>query len=318
MSVSHLHHVSALTGDVNHNKYFYQEILGLKLVKQTVNFDDRQVWHIYYGGDEGQIGSLISFYVYPGLQKGRDGKGLVCTTAFSVPMAGIDYWMERMDRFDVAYKSPQVRFGSEVFMYLEDFEGLGIELVFTERDERASIRTGSVDPTFAIKGLYNVELWVNEYLRTGAFLERHLGMMPLEHRGNRMRYGHQDEAGYYIDLMVLPEAPNGLKGAGKVNHFALSTPNIQTLETIRTQLKDNMVQVSEPMNRKYYRSIYFKEPNGVQMEVSTALPGMLVDESAELLGTGFMLPTWLEGERTQIVDDLTDNYGSGESFRTDS
>ena len=190
--ITGIHHVTALAGSPQKNLDFYAGILGLRLVKKTVNFDAPEVYHFYYGDELGQPGSILTFFPYGDIMKGRHGKGMLNTTSFSVPMASFDYWQQRLKKFNVAFKQPQERFTNEAFIYFEDEDGLGLELVFTDKDERSGFTYGSIPLEYAIKGFYNVEIWEEGYERTAALLTEQLDHTLIAEQSNRFRFAAND------------------------------------------------------------------------------------------------------------------------------
>jgi glyoxalase family protein len=162
--ITGLHHVTAITGDTQENIDFYTGVLGLRLVKTTVNFDYSDVYHFYFGDEFGTPGTIMTTFPYgKGLVNGRHGKGMLNTTAFSISMDALDYWMNRLNQFNIPFKQPQQRFSGEVFIYLEDFDGLGLELVFNDKDERTGYNNHFIPKDFAIKGIHHVEIWLDAY-----------------------------------------------------------------------------------------------------------------------------------------------------------
>lgn len=155
--VTGLHHITALASDPQKNVDFYAGILGLRLVKKTINFDSPEVYHLYYGNEKGDPGTVLTFFPYPGIPQGRKGKGQLTVTSFSIPDQAIDYWVQRLNKFHIAYEGPQQRF-DELFIYFEDHDGLGLELVANNKDARSGFTYGNIPLEFAIKGFYGMTL----------------------------------------------------------------------------------------------------------------------------------------------------------------
>src|SRR5689334_5872263 len=172
--ITGIHHVTAIASNATKNIEFYAGILGLRLVKKTVNFDAREVYHFYYGDDHGSPGSILTFFPYQGLVGGRHGKGMLNTTTFSADIRSLDFWQKRLDRFGIAHKPPRERFRSEAVVYLEDADGLGLEIIFTDRDKRTGYFNGNILAEHSLKGLYNVEIWEEGYERTAGLLTEQL------------------------------------------------------------------------------------------------------------------------------------------------
>ena len=312
--ITGIHHVTAIASNAQKNIDFYTGILGLRLVKKTVNFDGPDVYHFYYGNEQGNPGSILTFFPYQDLANGRHGKGLLNTTTFSVANSSLDFWLQRFQRFGISYKKPQERFDGEVVIYFEDEDGLGLELVFNDRDKREGYTNGPVPPEHAIKGFYNVEIWEEGYERTAALLTEQLDHTLIAEKGNRFRFAAHDSPGNYVDILCAPDSMKGLAGSGTVHHIAFATPNQQTQAEVRLKIVKRMLNPSPILDRTYFTSIYFREPGGVLFEVATSGPGFGVDESLEHLGEALMLPIQYEGDRTRIekvLPPLTiniDNY----------
>lgn len=301
--VTGIHHVTAITSDDAKNVDFYAGILGLRMVKKTVNFDAKQVYHFYYGNNYGSPGTILTFFPYQGLTGGRHGNGMLNTTTFSVGIDSLSFWEERLKRFNIAYKQPIERFRSEVVIYFEDGDGLGLELIFNDRDTRPGTANGNLPVEHSIRGLYNVEIWHEGYERTAATLEL-LDHELLNQEGNRYRFAATDHPGNYVDILCSPGSLKGLKGSGTVDHVAFSTPDHQTQAIIREHLTSRNIDVTEVRDRNYFSSIYFREPGGVLFEIATAGPGFLTDESEQELGLNLKLPSQFESDRSAIEAGL--------------
>ena len=297
--VTGIHHITALAGNAQPNIDFYGGILGLRLVKKTVNFDAPEVYHFYYGNEIGQPGTILTFFPYEGLGGGRHGKGMLNTTSFSVPSTSLGYWEERLKKYNISYKGPSDRF-QETYIYFEDHDGLGLELVFTDRDDRFGFTNGHVPAEHSIKGFYGAELWVEGYERSAALLTEQMDHVKIGEQGNRFRYAANDKPGNYIDLVCSPDALKGLGGAGTVHHIAFSTPDAKSQNEVRVKISQRMLNPTPVLDRNYFTSIYFREPGGVLFEVATAGPGFMIDEKKEELGSALKLPEQYEPYRAQI------------------
>ena len=300
--ITGIHHVTALAGSPQKNLDFYAGILGLRLVKKTVNFDAPEVYHFYYGDEMGLPGSILTFFPYGDIMKGRHGKGMLNTTSFSVPMSSLDYWQQRLKKFNIHFKQPQERFNSEAFIYFEDEDGLGLELVFTDKDERPGFTYGPVPLEYAIKGFYNVEIWEEGYERTAALLTEQLDHKLIAEQSNRFRFAANDSPGNYVDIICAPDSLKGLGGNGTVHHIAFATADKQTQNEVRDKISQRMLNPTPILDRQYFTSIYFREPGGVLFEVATAGPGFAIDEDKDHLGEGLKLPEWYEPHRPIIEE----------------
>ncbi|MEM6630203.1 MAG: VOC family protein [Bacteroidota bacterium] len=315
--ISGLHHVTAIAGDPQKNVDFYAGVLGLRLVKRTINFDAPDVYHLYYGDETGSPGSIMTFFPYGSdIRQGRHGLGQTATTTFSIPQNSIDYWIKRLDHFQVSHKEPQERM-EEVVIYLEDPDGLGIELVANSFDTRPPFSYGHIPLEFAIRGFFNVELWEPSYELTEALLVNQLGYTFLSESGSRRRYASEDPvAGQFVDIVWDAQKQRGAGGKGTVHHIAFNTQSDETQLELREKLLSAGYSPTQVLDRQYFHSIYFREPGGVLFEVATTGPGFLYDEDRKKLGEGLKLPPWEENRRKFIEDLLApitlhpENYAS--------
>jgi glyoxalase family protein len=298
--ITGIHHVTAIGSDAQENIDFYTGILGLRLVKKTVNFDAPEVYHFYYGDDSGRPGSIMTFFPYPGLASGRHGKGMLNTTTFSVSSSSLNFWIDRFKRFGINHKRPQERFGHETVVYFEDSDGLGMELVFNDHDTRTGLTNGPVASEHSIKGFYNVEIWEEGYERTAGLLTEQLDHHLIAEKGNRFRFAATDVPGNYVDIICSPDSMRGLAGSGTVHHIAFSTQDNQTQTEARLRIVKRMLNPTPILDRNYFTSIYFREPGGVLFEIATAGPGFGIDEDFDHLGESLQLPARFEQERQHI------------------
>lgn len=294
-----LHHVTALTADGQKNIDFYTGVLGLRLAKVTVNFDDPRSYHLYYGNETGSPGSAITFFVWPGVRTGRHGAGQVTATAFSVPAASMTFWRTRLQDFGVTYSHEAPRFSAEVIA-ATDPDGLRFELVGDADDSRTPWRNGPVDAQHAIRGFHSVTITAIDDKPTAAMLTAMLGFRAIDEDGDRLRFASGNEPGGFVDVLRSPDAQRGSYGAGIVHHVAFRTPDDATQTMLRAALLANEFKVSPVMERLYFRSIYFREPGGVLFEVATEQPGFTADEPAAALGTSLRLPPQHEPNRMAI------------------
>lgn len=296
-----IHHITAIAGNPQANLDFYAGLLGLRLVKLTINYDDPGTYHFYYGDGIGSPGTLLTFFPWPGAPRGRRGNGQAAATAFAISAAAMPYWTDRLARQGIALDGPFERFEEQVLAF-QDPDGLGIELIESAAlsAERA-YAGGPVPLQYAIHGFHSATLSEEGYGGTAALLTETMGFKLVRHEGNRFRYAAASgEPGALVDLACVPEEPQGRLGVGTVHHIAWRTPDDpQQLEWLReiTRLSYNVTPV---IDRKYFKSIYFREPGGVLFEIATDGPGMNVDEAVEDLGTTLQLPPRLEPTRAQL------------------
>ncbi|WP_185287738.1 VOC family protein [Chryseobacterium lactis] len=314
--ITGLHHVTAITGNTQENIDFYTGVLGLRLVKKTVNFDYSDVYHLYFGDEYGTPGTIMTTFPYgKDLVNGRHGKGMLNTTAFSVSIDALDYWLNRLDQFNIAYKQPQQRFSEEVFIYLEDFDGLGLELVFNNKDERKGYFNGYIPKDYALKGIHHVEIWYDAYERTAALLTTQMDHKVIFESPDRLRLGTDDQPGKYVDLLSMPNSLKGLAGRGTVHHVAFATPDAQSQLKMVERLNTYGLEHTEVKDRKYFTSVYFKEPGGVLFEIATSGPRFDVDEEQAFLGEALQLPQQFEKQRERLLDVLPPINYPTEKFR---
>ena len=313
--ITGIHHVTAIVNDAQNNIDFYTGILGLRLVKKTVNFDAPEIYHFYYGDEAGTPGSILTFFPYTGLAGGRHGKGMLNTTSFSVPADSLNFWMERFKKFNVGYKDPIERFEGETVLYFEDNAGVGLELVFNDKDERKGFSYGHIPDAYVIRGFYNVEIWEEGYERTAGLLTEQLDHRLIAEKGNRFRFAATDSPGNYIDIICSPDSLKGLAGSGTVHHLAFCTPNAETQKEVRLRIVKRMLNPTPVLDRNYFTSIYFREPGGVLFEVATAGPGFTIDEAKDHLGEDLKLPLMFEDDRAELGKKLPPITLNFENYR---
>lgn len=293
MEIPGIHHVTAIAGDAQRNVDFYAGVLGLRLVKLTVNYDDPTVYHLYYGDGAGRPGSLLTFFPWPGASRGRLGTGMAAHLALGVPADAAGYWAERLALHGVETARMKVRDGGEVIA-LKDPDGLALELVARPgRDEIAPWDGGPVPPSCAVREIFGVTLVVKRARETAAFLET-LGFRVQPARGSRLRCVAGDGGpGTAVDVAEFPLLPAGSVSVGCVHHVALRVANAASQEAWRDRIEGAGVPVTPVTDRKYFQSIYFREPGGVLLEIATDGPGFAVDEEIQRLGSDLKLPVSL-------------------------
>lgn len=299
-----LHHVTATVDAAQPDLDFYGGLLGLRLVKRTVNFDNHRVYHFYYGDELGTPGTVWTTFPYRGhgVRAGVHGAGQVTATAFSIPPGSVPFWASRLRAAGAGAAERAPAFG-ETGLRLVDPSGLAIELV-EAADPRAPW-TGVVERGAAVRGLRGVTLTVRDGAPTVDFLSELLGFEVLARDGDLIRLGlGSDAPGQTLDVRADPAAPPAVNGIGTVHHVALAVDSPAGQVRLRAELQSRGVQVTEVMDRKYFQSIYFREPGGVLIEVATMSPGFTVDEPAESLGAALRLPPWEEARRTEIEAGL--------------
>jgi glyoxalase family protein len=299
-----LHHVTAIATDPQANVDFYTRALGLRLVKQTVNFDAPDTYHLYYGDEQGSPSSLLTFFPWPGVSRGRQGAGMTTTTAFSVPGASLGWWQERLRRLPVDVDPPQSRANDEVLTF-RDPDGIQIDLVAGDGDHRSGWDgVGDIPADHAVRGLHAITLSERQLDPSAAMLTDLLGMDVAGEEGDRARFGMAGGgSGGLVDVLAGVR-DRGLQAGGTVHHVAFRAPDEATMETWREELISRGVSVTQILDRQYFKSIYFREPGGVLFEIATDAPGFDVDEPLLELGRNLKLPPWLEPNREQIAAAL--------------
>ncbi|MBX9779370.1 MAG: ring-cleaving dioxygenase [Chitinophagaceae bacterium] len=302
--ITGIHHITALASDAQKNLDFYAGILGLRLVKKTVNFDAPEVYHFYYGNETGAPGTILTFFPYQGLVKGRKGKGQQTVTSFSISEKALTYWMKRLSKFGVTYQQPTSRYDNEEYIYFEDTDGLGIELVANSTDHREGYSNGNIPSENSIKGFYGITLAEEGYEKTARLLTAQMDHLLIAEKGNRFRYSASSKPGDFIDIICSPDALRGLSGSGTIHHLAFATPTDETQLQAREKLAAAGFDPTPVLDREYFHSIYFREPGGVLFEVATNPPGFAVDEDPGHLGEKLKLPPWYETHRDEIEKGL--------------
>lgn len=303
--ISGIHHVTAIASDAQRTLDFYTELLGLRLVKRTVNFDDPGTYHLYFGDETGSPGTILTFFPWLDVPRGSSGVGLVTATAFSVPDISLGFWEDRLIRMAVPVEREGRRFEAEVLSFV-DPDGLRLELV-GHADVRPSHRwhDAAVPPEHAIRGFYSVTLSERGYEKTADLLTV-MGFRKAAEDGNRFRFDTGDAGvANRVDVLCISEAPHGHMGAGTVHHVAFRVDDDAAQLAWRKFLIERDMDVTPVRDRQYFHSIYFLEPGGVLFELATDPPGFSTDEPTESLGESLKLPPWLENKRSRIEKVLT-------------
>lgn len=305
MHLSGLHHITVLASDPKRNAAFYTDVLGLRMVKRTVNFDAPDVYHLYYADAVGTPGTLMTFFPFPQAARGQRGTGEVSAIAWHVPASSQGYWVQRLSSKGIGFDGPFVRFGEEVIDFL-DPDGLKLELVSSSTPPVVSPwDRGPVPPEHQLRSFHGVSLTVRESGPSLAMLSTVLGARMTGEEGIRQRYavGQNNEMAA-VDLIVDPTLPRARQSAGSVHHIAWRVRTDEEQVAWRERLRSADVNVTEVIDRKYFRSIYFREPGGILYEIATDPPGMNVDEDWPALGMKLQLPPWFEPQRAQIESVL--------------
>lgn len=307
-----IHHITAMCGSAQTNVSFYRGLLGLRLVKVTVNYDDPGTYHLYYGDGLGRPGTILTFFPWAGVRRGITGVGQVGVTAFAVPLGSLDYWQARLEANGVAIMRDR-RFDEE-FLAFADHDGMLLELVATTSEGPGEAWAGSDVPVeFAIRGFHHAELWVRDIQPSLDFLTGAFSMIEGETDINRTRVVlGEGGSSRIVDLVAMPERHAGLTGAGSVHHIAFRVATDADHPEWRAQVSAHGARPTPVTDRTYFQSIYFREPGGVLFEMATDAPGFTWNEPESELGTHLMLPEWLEPDRDTLRHRLpTIDLGEG-------
>ena len=303
-----IHHITAIGGEPQSNIEFYTGVLGLRLVKLTVNFDDPTTYHFYYGDKVGHPGSILTFFPWPNAPRGLRGTGQATVTSFVVPEDSISFWKERFRQKGVKYEEPSHRFkNEEEYITFYDRDDLKLELVGSSEASNSKFvpwdRT-SVPEGKAIRGFHGVTLCEEGYERTASLLKDTMGLRLIGEEGERFRYKAQGEEGAHVDILCQPSLLRGEVLVGTVHHVAYRTPSDSEQKEWRQKLVKVGLNVTPVMDRIYFHSIYYREPGGVLFEIATDPPGFTLDEPEEELGTSLKLPPWLQDSRKLLEKAL--------------
>ena len=300
-----LHHITAIAGGAQRNLDFYTKVLGLRLVKKTVNFDDPGTYHLYYGDEGGSAGTILTFFPWEGMETGRRGTGQATEIGYSVPAGSLEFWRQRLEQHGVTYNKPSEKFG-EQYLTVLDPDGLKLELVVSNTpDARTPWTTAEVGADVATKGFHHITLTLASIKGTADVLTDIFGYKLVEQHVNRYRFATDAVAGAaLVDMVEAPGEPRGHVAAGSVHHVAFRVPDDAAHLHFRQKIAAKGFNVTPQIDRDYFHAIYFREPGGVLFEVATDNPGFTVDEPLAELGTGLMLPKQHERLRAQLETRL--------------
>lgn len=304
-TINGIHHITAIAGNAKKNYDFYTRILGQRLVKKTVNFDDPQTYHLYYGDKFGTPGTILTFFPWEGITAGRRGARQATEIGYSVPEGSLDFWLKRFEANNVIYNKPAEKFG-EQYLTVLDPDGLKLELIVPKKaDSRLPWETEEVKAENATKGFHNITITTNKIDATAKILTDVFGYKLLEQHVNRFRFVTEavDNAAI-VDLVEVAGEIAGHVAGGSVHHVAFRVKNDQILMEYRQKIADLGLHITEKIDRNYFYSLYFREPGGVLFELATDNPGFSVDEPVDELGQGLKLPAQYENIREDIEKSL--------------
>lgn len=297
MKTMGIHHITAIVGHPQENVDFYAGVLGLRLVKQTVNFDDPGTYHLYFGNESGKPGTIITFFPWPGARQGVIGGGQVGVTSYVVPKGAMDFWEKRLEKFQIPFVKME-RFG-EQYLQFDDPHGLHLEIVEREEGKANTWNFGEITSAFAIKGFGGATLLSLRPEKTGELLEKVMGLQMIGTEGDFIRFRSTADIGNVIDLKLSPMA-RGAMGVGTVHHIAWRALHDQDQLVWKNYVEAHGYGVTPVQDRNYFNAIYFREHGEILFEIATDPPGFAHDESHATMGEKLMLPEQYEPHREQI------------------
>jgi glyoxalase family protein len=302
-----IHHVTAIASDPQRNLDFYVGVLGLRLVKRTVNFDDPGTYHFYFGDEVGTPGSILTFFPWPGAHRGRQGPGQVAVASFAILPGSVGFWIERLLRHNTPYQGPAKRevggAQAERVISFKDPDGLLLELVSSAGAEARPAwgNAPGIPRAHAIHGFHSITLWVEQGDATERVLVQTLGFQPVSESGSTRRFSAKNgEAGTLVDVRTTGGFVQGVSGAGTVHHVAWSVADDSVQLAFRDRVMSSGLSPTPVIDRNYFHSVYFREPSGILYELATNPPGFTIDEPVERLGERLMLPPQYEADRAAI------------------
>ncbi len=300
MKLRGIHHITAIASEPQHNLDFYAGVLGLRFVKRTVNFDDPSSYHFYFGDRTGRPGTAITFFPWPGARRGSRGVGQVTATSFAIPTTALEFWKSRFKDQRVLCEQTATRFGDEV-LRVADPDGLLVELITSPHLDDVDLAYKSGVPReFAIHGFHAPTLEMKRFGRSEKLLQM-LGFELLNEQNGRRRFAvNERSTSGKIDIVERADGEFGLNSAGTVHHIAFRCADEAEQEQWRSVIVDLGLHVTPIIDRFYFHSIYFREPNGILFEIATDGPGFTADEPVEHLGESLKLPAQYEPHRAEI------------------
>ena len=288
--ITGLHHITSLSGDAEANNRFFTQTLGLRRVKRTVNFDVPEVYHLYYGDELGSPGTVMTYFPYPNLKRGKPGAGEVGSVAFSVPQGSLPFWQARLFEHGVQKLEETARFGEERLEF-DGPDGEHLALVAVKTDPRTPWQGAGISQDHAIRGFHSATIRLKEVDALKELI-RFMNYEPLETSGHITRFKTAGGNGAdVIDIEARPDSPDAEQGAGSVHHIAFCVTNRDAQLKVQQALRDAGYSVTPVIDRDYFWAIYFRTPGGVLFEVATAEPGFDRDEAPESLGQALKLPS---------------------------
>jgi len=305
MAVNGLHHITAISGPAQENLDFYAGVLGMRLVKKSVNQDDPGTYHLFYADAEGRPGTDLTFFPWAHMAPPRDGFGRAMEVSLEVPAGSLEFWQSRLQKYGTMLQSIERRFGDRV-LPLVDPHGLRVALVEAARNPRHAFTPYDDSPVPAerqVRGLYGARLWERRSEPTASFLTETLGFQRLATEDEWTRYGFTDASGV-VDVRETPTARPGAWGVGSIHHLAWRVDDDAQQLLVRDDVENAGADATPVIDRFWFKSVYFREPGGVLFEIATDGPGFAVDEDPAHLGEALVLPPFLEPQRAAIEQVL--------------
>jgi len=300
-TINGIHHITAIAGDAKRNFDFYTRVLGLRMVKKTVNFDDPETYHFYYGDEYGTPGTILTFFPWANIMPGRRGARQATEIGYSVPAGSLEFWQQRLEAHNVIYNKVAEKFGEKYLTFL-DPDGLKLELIEAKaNDNRKGWETDEIKTEHALKGFYNITITTNKMQPTADILTKVFGYRLLEQNVNRYRFiTDAVETANIVDLVEVAGEAAGHVAGGSVHHVAFRVENEEVLMQFRDKIVATGLHITEKIDRNYFYSLYFREPGGVLFEIATDNPGFDVDEPVAELGSHLKLPAQYESRRDEL------------------
>jgi glyoxalase family protein len=304
-SVHGIHHVTCIAGDAQENLDFYVALLGMRLVKKSVNQDDPGTYHLFYADRVGTPGTDFTFFPWPNMEPGRLGNGLTVEVSFAIPMGSLGYWQERLEQYGVQHGATESRFG-ETTLPFKDPHGLQLVLVETGDDRKFEPWENSpVSSKHQLRGMHAVRLWERQLAPTARVLTELMGFNLLGTEDGWQRYEVEGGgSGKLIEIKELPDERRGQWGTGSVHHVAWRVHDSDEQITLREMISSAGLRPTPQIDRFWFKSVYYREPGGVLFELATDGPGFDRDEDMDHLGEQLILPPWLETQRKEIESAL--------------
>ena len=304
-AVHGLHHITVIAGSAQENLDFYTGVMGMRLVKKSINQDAPDTYHLFYADGAGTPGTDLTFFPWPRMRPARRGTGQIVEVPFAVPPGSLSYWTERFAEHGISCGDLEERFGERTLPF-RDPDGLHLALVETD-DPRSFVpwERGPVPAEYQLRGMHAIRLWERDLEPTEALLTRVMGFEKVGAENGWHRYGVEDgSSGMLAEVKVVPEEKPGRHGTGGVHHAAWRVADDEEEKAMRQRVEQVGLQPSPQIDRFWFRSVYFNEPGGVLFELATEGPGFARDEDPEHLGEELILPPWMEARRGEIENAL--------------